>query len=171
MSGKVTPLPPEDWDTSIAHLGDGFAGQLNVYRVMAHHPALLEHWAPLRRHVVLENALGEERLEIVILRVATRLGSHYEWTHHVARATRLGLDADRIRSVAGDPSDMTGEDGLLAEAVDAVIDRTRLDDALLERLTGLVGTAGVLDLMATVGFYKTLGAIAETFGIVPDEIA
>ena len=134
------------------------------------HPALLRTWAPLRAHIVHDNALGEERLEIVILRIATRLGSNYEWTHHVYRASKLGLDADRIASIAGDPSEMAGEDRLVVHAVDALVDDTKLGPALLAELAGLVGTEGVLDLMATVGFYKVLGCIAETFDVQPTEL-
>jgi alkylhydroperoxidase family enzyme len=57
----------------------GFAGALNVYRTMAHHPELLQARAPLRQHVVKDSALGAERSELVILRAAHRTGSPYEW--------------------------------------------------------------------------------------------
>ena len=37
----ATPLTDAEWPEEIADLRDGFAGTLNVYRAMAHHPALL----------------------------------------------------------------------------------------------------------------------------------
>lgn len=167
---RLSPLDPADWPREISGLGDGFAERLNIYRMMAHHPALLRAWAPLREHVVRQSALGEERLEIVILRIAARLGSQYEWAHHVERAAALGMDAARVRSLAGAISTMQAEDGLLAETVDALIDDTKLSGALLARATDLLGDAGVFDLMATVGFYKVLGCIAETYGIETDDL-
>lgn len=69
------PIPDADWPEEIADLRDGFAGALNVYRTMAHHPDLLRAWAPLRQHIVRDTALGLERSEVVILRAACRLGS------------------------------------------------------------------------------------------------
>ena len=168
---SVEPLPPEEWSEDIGDMRDSFAGQLNVYRTMAHHPELLRSWAALRKHIVLENALGKERLEIAILRIAAKLGSAYEWEHHTARSKKLGLDPDRIQSMKGKTDDLPSDDRLIAECVDALLADTKLNGPALERLTALVGTPGVLDLMATVGFYKTLGCIAETFEIPRDDIS
>jgi hypothetical protein len=36
------PLGDGDWPEEVADLRDGFAGRLDVYRVMARHPALLQ---------------------------------------------------------------------------------------------------------------------------------
>jgi 4-carboxymuconolactone decarboxylase len=138
----------------------GFAGQLNVYRVMAHHPALLRAWAPLRQHVVLETALGRDLSEVVILRAGYRLRSAYEWAHHVSRARRLGFSDDRIAAVAGMPP---GNDGLVVRATDAVIDHHCLPSALEAELAAKFGRPAVFDLIATVGFYSVLGTLLKTY--------
>ena len=155
------PLSDADWPAEAAALRDGFAGALNVYRTMAHHPALLTAWAPLRQHVVKENALGDELLEIVILRGAHRMGSDYEWSHHVSRARALGMTDARIAAVRGMPD---GLDGLLVQAVDALFDTRRLPPALEAELTAVLGRPAVFDVMATVGFYSVLGFILLTYG-------
>lgn len=163
------PLDPETWPNEISHLKTGFAGQLNIYRTMAHHPALLASWSDLRGHIVTENALGLERLEIVILRVAFRLGSDYEWSHHVGRSRKIGMSDDRIFAVAEGFEAMADDDALIAHAVDDLLDNSKIDPERLDGLMQLVGKAGVFDMMATVGFYKTLGCIAETFGVPLDD--
>lgn len=158
-----TPCPPlsdADWPAEISDLRDGFAGALNVYRTMAHHPALLRAWAPLRQHVVKDSALGPERSEVVILRAAHRMGSAYEWAHHVSRARALGFSDARIAALRGDPA---GEDGLIARAVDELFDLRRLPVALEAELAGVIGRAAVIDLMATVGFYSVLGYLLMTY--------
>lgn len=141
---------------------DGFAGGLNVYRTMAHHPALLRAWARLREHVVHRNALGRERAEVVILRTGLRLGSDYEWSQHVLRAREHGLTDRRIASLRGAPEAMEPEDALLARAVDQLFAESKLSGGTLEDLRLVVGPAGVLDLMTTVGFYSTLGFILNS---------
>jgi len=45
-SSPCPPFADEDWPSEIADMRDGFAGALNVYRTMAHHPALLKAWLP-----------------------------------------------------------------------------------------------------------------------------
>ena len=154
------PLSDADWPEALADMRDGFAGQLNVYRTMAHHPALLRAWAPLRQHLVKDSALGPERSEVVILRVGHRLGSSYEWAHHVSRARALGFPDDRIRAIAGAPQ---GEDGLIARAVDALFDLHHLPPALEAELAAAIGRAAVFDLIATFGFYSVLGGVLMTY--------
>jgi len=159
----MSPCPPlsdADWPASIAELKSGFAGALNVYRTMAHHPELLQAWAPLRQHVVKDSALGPVRSEVVILRAAHRMGSPYEWAHHVSRARALGMSDARIAAMRGMPD---GEDGLIVRAVDALFDQRRLSPELEAELAGALGRKGVFDLIATVGFYSVLGYILMTY--------
>ncbi|WP_095589786.1 carboxymuconolactone decarboxylase family protein [Actibacterium ureilyticum] len=159
------PLSDADWPTEIDDLRDGFAGALNVYRTMAHHPDLLRAWAPLRQHLVRDSALGPERSEVVILRTGLRLGSSYEWAHHVSRARALGMSDDRIAALKTMPE---GEDALLAQAVDAILDHHRLPPDLERALTAAIGTRAVFDLIATVGFYSVLGTILMTYDVPID---
>ena len=154
------PLTDAEWPPSLADLRDGFAGQLNVYRTMAHHPALVRAWAPMRQHVVKDTALGLERSEVVILRTGHRMGSAYEWAHHVSRARALGFSDARIRAIAAMPE---GEDGLIVRAVDALFDQRRIPPELEAELAAAIGWTAVFDLIATVGFYVVLGGILMTY--------
>ncbi|WP_335948535.1 carboxymuconolactone decarboxylase family protein [Salipiger bermudensis] len=160
------PIPDADWPEEIADLRDGFAGALNVYRTMAHHPDLLRAWAPLRQHIVRDTALGLERSEVVILRAACRLGSPYEWAHHVSRARQLGFSDARIEAIGGTPE---GEDGLITRAVDALIDDKKLAPDQERELAEAIGRHAVIDLIATVGFYSVLGYLLMTYDTPIDD--
>ncbi|TNF22186.1 MAG: carboxymuconolactone decarboxylase family protein [Rhodobacteraceae bacterium] len=169
------PLPPlsdADWPPEAAELRSGFAGKLNVYRTMAHAPALLTAWAPLRDHVVRRNALGQELVEVVILRTGVRLGSSYEWQQHISRARKVGFDDARIRAVRDAPETMAPPDALLAKAVDELFDDRQLSAATAEAIVERFGKEAMFDVMATVGFYSTLGFILNTCGTpLDDDIA
>lgn len=160
------PLTDADWPDAIADMKNGFAGSLNVYRTMAHHPALLRAWAPLRQHIVADSALGPERSEVVILRTAHRLGSEYEWLHHVSRARALGFSDARIAALRGTPE---GLDGALVAAVDALVDDKRLAPAAEAALAAEIGREAVIDVIATVGFYTVLGCLLMTYETPLDE--
>lgn len=169
---SFAPLSDAEWPAEIADMRDGFAGQLNVYRVMAHHPALLRAWSALRQHIVTQTALGRIRAEVVILRLAHRLGSGYEWDQHVLRGIRAGLDPNRIRSLRGPLSAMAPEDAQLAAAVDALWDHAQLEPAQMADLEAQIGRKGVLDLMATTGMYLTLGFLLKSTNCpLDDDIA
>ena len=159
----IEPLKDHEWPPELADMLSGFAGGLNVYRTMAHHPALLRAWADLREHVVNRSALAPDDLEIVILRSGHRLGSEYEWSQHIDRARRLGMSDARILSARGPLTDMTENDALLCSAVDQLFDQHRLAEDTLKAFGKRFGKPAVFDLMATVGFYATLGFILNSF--------
>ena len=91
---------------------------------------------------------------------AHRMGSAYEWAHHVSRARVLGFSDARIAALRGTPE---GEDGLIASAVDALFDKKRLPAPLEAELSQAIGREGVIDLIATVGFYSVLGYLLMTY--------
>lgn len=163
MRDELKPLADEDWPEAVADLRHDFAGRLNVYRVMAHHPALLAAWAPLRKHVVRDRAMTDQQSEVVILRTGHNLGSRYELAHHISRGRATGMDDARITALQGPLERIEGEDGVLAGAVDALFATSRLDADSRAAVTGLIGAKGLLDLMATVGFYSVLGFIVNSF--------
>lgn len=160
---KVEPLNDDKWPPELEDMLSGFAGGLNVYRTMAHHPALLRAWADFREHVVNCSALAQDDLEIIILRTGHRLNSEYEWSQHIDRARRRGVSDARIASVRGLLSDMTENDALLCSAVDQLFDQHRLAEDTLKAVVHHFGKPAVFDLMATVGFYSTLGFILNSF--------
>ncbi|MEJ0022518.1 MAG: carboxymuconolactone decarboxylase family protein [Alphaproteobacteria bacterium] len=160
---SLKPISEAAWPPELADMAQGFAGKLNVYRTMAHHPALVRAWASLRTHVVVNNVLGEQASEIVILRIGHHWKSDYEWTHHVVRGRAVGLSDARIESMRGEPGGMTPGDRVLAEAVDALLQTGRLPAAQREALIAAIGEKGVLDVMATIGMYTTLAFIVNTF--------
>lgn len=169
---SFAPLSDSDWPAEIADLREGFAGRLNVYRAMAHHPALLRAWGDLRDHVVRRTALGAEASEVVILRAGHRLEADYEWAHHVVRGRGAGLSDARIDSLRGPLAGMAEGDALLAGAVDDLVDGAALPPARLADLAAAYGREGVLDLMATVGMYSTLAFVVKSFDTpVDDEVA
>ncbi|MGI6247564.1 MAG: carboxymuconolactone decarboxylase family protein [Pseudochelatococcus sp.] len=157
------PIDDDRWPEEAEALRGSFATQLNVYRTMAHHPRLLLAWAPLRDHVVVRNALGRQFSEVVILRTGHRLDAAYEWSHHVSRGRACGMSDRRIASIAGSPEEMEEADGTLAQAVDDLVLRHALQPATREKVEGLVGVEGLFDLIATVGFYMSLGFIVKSF--------
>lgn len=157
------PVSDDDWPVEIADLLAGFAGGLNVYRAMAHHPALVAAWANLREHVVNQTSLGPELSEVVILRTGARLGASYELQQHIVRARRCGMDDRRIAAISASRFELSPQDAVLAEAVDELVAEHRISPKTELALRAMVGKHGVLDVIATVGFYTTLAYILNTF--------
>ena len=91
---------------------------------------------------------------------------------HVHRARLIGMAENRIASIKGPLADMTPDDALLAQAVDELFDAQALSPTIQSKLFVLVGKTGLFDLIATVGFYTTLGFILNSFDVpLDDDIA
>lgn len=163
MTLTLNPIPDDAWPQDITDLLPGFAGKLNVYRTMAHHPALLRAWVNLRQHLVVHNTLGAQRAEVVILRTGHNMNSAYEWAHHVSRGRAYGMSDTRIASISGALTDMESDDAILAGGVDELFHNARLSPTSQNALSDLVGTHGIFDVMALVGMYTTLGFIVNSF--------
>ncbi|MBJ3775660.1 carboxymuconolactone decarboxylase family protein [Acuticoccus mangrovi] len=163
------PLDDDEWPAAIAELRSGFAGRLNVYRVLAHRPELVRAWSDFRNHVVVETALGRQFSEVVILRTGHAMEAPYEWAHHVVRGRACGLDDARIASLRGPLDAMLPEDAVLAEAVDALLAGGTLSGRQQRDVVELVSTEGLFDLMATVAHYVFLAFIVKSFDVPIDE--
>ena len=163
------PVTDADWIETIGDLLAGFAGSLNVHRTIAHHPALLRSIADLREHVVHATALGPQLSEIAILRTGHRLGSFYEFSHHIVRARARGVSDARIIAATGPCAEMQPEDAVIAGAVDELFDARALSGTSVSALMGLGGRPAVLDLIATAGFYSILGFVLNSFSTPVDD--
>ncbi len=78
------------------------------------------------------------------------------------------MDPDRLRAVAGTPEAKRDDDALLARMVDDLLDTGRIAHVRVAAFRALAGKAALLDLIATVGFYTTLGAMLTTFDVPLD---
>jgi alkylhydroperoxidase family enzyme len=104
--------------------------------------------------------------EIVIDRTCVRCGCEYEWGVHVAFfAHRVGLTAEQITSlthgVSTDACWSSRRDRVLIDVCDALHDRSRIDDALWDRLSGEMANAEVLDLLLLCGWYHAISFAAN----------
>ena len=170
MTDYLQPLPTDQWDDSIQHIAERLGDPLNIHKMIAHHPALMEAYAPLRYHVVRDSVLGGRLRELVILRVAHLIDSEYEWVHHVAQGQAAGLTLDEIELVKlGLQADKweAAEKHVLS-GVDEIIANQQLSDQTATGLLNTVGKEGLLDLVFTVGVYLSLGTVLKTFQVPID---
>ncbi len=167
----IRPLPSEDWPPVPPGLLQAFGKPLNVYGVLAHHPALLESWIPFRQHIVCKNSLAPRYRELVILRNAVNTGSEYEWRHHVVRGKQAGLteaEIDCIKAGSVNPH-WTETEVLLLNAVDELNREYKISKANLKELSTLFSNEELLDLLCTVGMYMTLACIANSCNVPVEE--
>ena len=167
----LTPLASEEWDASLSNVIEDMNGApINVHKLMANNPALLQAWWNFRTYTVNGCSLGSRKTELVILRVGIQLSAWYEWGAHVDRATKCGLTLDEINAVSKreiGPQWSHDEANLLA-AVDELVENRFLSKALRIRLDEDFTPPQQLDIIAIHGMYSTLGSMINTWGLELD---
>ena len=162
----MPPLVEEEWAAEIRPLTERLGKVLNIHRVIARSPALMDAYTPLRNYVVRGGALSERQRELLILRTARNMGSDYEWQHHVVRGRDVGLTDGEIAQV-GEREDagFAAVEQALLRCADTMHAQEPIDVETIASLQAELGDAAVLDAIFVVGIYLTLGTILRTFDV------
>lgn len=169
---ELTPLPTEQWPESLGKVISDMGGQpINVHKLMAHNPALLQAWWNFRNYCVGGGSLGKRNAELVILRVGLHLRAWYEWGSHIERGRAAGLSLEEIERVkqGGQDAAWPEAEGLLLQAVDELLENHGLSEQRRAALEQHYSTAQLMDLMAIHGMYVILGCMINTWGLEVDE--
>ena len=165
----------ENWDPSLDFIIKQMNGApLNVHKLLAKHPKLLAAWWNFRNYSVEGGDLGRRCGELVILRVASYLKSWYEWSSHVDRSLKCGLELNEIKNVNKelDESDWSKKEFLLLSAVDQLIIKKHLDNDLFCDLRSYFSDKQIMDIVAIHGMYIILGCMINIWGLtLEDDIA
>ena len=144
---------------------------LNIHRLIAHSPQLINASAEMRNYLVRDSALTERQRELLILRTGHLAQSAYEWAHHVVRGRAAGLSDAEINRVkeGGSVAEWTGQERALLNMVDEMHSKQQLSAETTKHLLTDLGPAGIIDAVFTVGYYLTLGTLLNTFDVPIDE--
>lgn len=170
-SNELSPLPVENWDQDLSDIVTDMNGApINVHKLMAHNPALLNAWWNFRNYSVAGGTLGNRLGELVILRVGVQLAAWYEWGSHVDRSLRCGLSLEEINAVSLrdiGPQWARNEAALL-RAVDELVEEKCICGSTLSELSKHFSNPQILDIIAIHGMYVTLGCMINTWGLELD---
>lgn len=143
------------------------AWNMNLHRTIAHSPDMLAAWLPWAEQVLRRNTLPERDREIVILRVAVRWNSNYEWAQHCNLAISIGMTEADLHAVAKGPTDphWTPLEAALLRASDEVLERQPISDANWATLIASYSEAQLVDLMMTLGEFSLVAMMLTSFRI------
>jgi len=105
---------------------------LNVFRVMSHHPELAAAVSNLLATLLYKgNKLDERLRELIIMRLAWRTGSVYEWTQHWRVAECLKIDGESVVAVRDwqNADCLSAADKSVLAATDETLNDGRISDA------------------------------------------
>ncbi|MEO6248258.1 MAG: carboxymuconolactone decarboxylase family protein [Sphingomicrobium sp.] len=172
---RILPLPRAEWTDDarevFAFWGEPNAweegSKTNIISVMGNHPDLGKAYNVWGKHLLMSNTLPTRLLEMLILRVAWRVKSAYEWHNHVGYGCNAGLTLDDIAAIRNFPEggDWSERDRVILHSVDEMIDNGTLSDATWETLGQFFDKRQKMDLIFSVGHYVMTSWALTTMGV------
>jgi len=144
---------------------------LNALGTLARHPALTAAFNTFNGYILFASTLTPRQRELLVLRVATRRGSAYEWEQHRVLAGDVGLDPVEVERIAAGP-DAPGWspfESAMLRAVDELIGDGEITDPTWQLLAAEFDDQQLMDLVFTVGAYEILALAFRSFRIELDE--
>jgi alkylhydroperoxidase family enzyme len=143
------------------------SGPPNIFTTLGRHPRLFRGWLRYSAHLMPFGQLPRRDTELVILRVAWRCRSAYEWHQHVPIALRLGLSPDEVAGVAESPpyAGFTPRQRTLLAVSDELVAGRALSDATWGAVQATLGDREAIELCLLIGHYQGLASAIGGLGI------
>jgi len=143
-----------------------------VFTTMARHRVLFRRWIGFAGKLMPGGKLPRVEAELVILRVAHRTGSEYEWAQHEQLAELAGLTKEEIARVkrGSEAPGWSERQALILAAVDELLGDNRIGDELWARLVPRFDEVELIELCILTGHYAMLAMALNSLAVVPDPI-
>lgn len=179
---RLDPLPFAEWDDEarsvlLPHLrrpelylsGAPDAPPMPiVLELFARHLPLSGAWLPFTEMLAgAEATLTPAHRELLILRVAWRTRSGYEWHQHVRSGREVGLTDAQVDAIReGSTAEVwTATERALLAAVDEMIEHNAVGEETWRSLAASFDSAQILELLFVVGGYVCLAYVLNSIGL------
>ncbi len=162
---EASQMSPRQTEIFQKIAGGPRGGLRGPFVALIHHPDLADVVQQVGEHLRFKSTLPAALIELAILLVARHWTCQFEWLTHerIARAnTELPDAVIRAIQVGSIPESMTDEQRVVHDFVVATIKSGSPSDPVYREAVGRFGREGVLDLIATCGYYTMLAMLLNT---------
>ncbi len=165
---QLTPEQTRVYDA----ISSGPRGVIGPLAAAIHRPDLCEKWSELGLVLRFNSSLSDRMREFVTLLTGRFWDSQFEWYAHEGFALKAGVPAEsieRLRAGTGQFDDP--EEQLLYDYCNTLLEKHEVDEATYKRMHDKLGTAGIVELTALVGYYSMIALTLNAHDFaVPDDV-
>lgn len=153
----------------VGAISDEFTTVPNLVLTLVRHPELYEAWLPMASKLLLDSAFDRRERELLILRSAVVVGSHYEWGQHVALTHDL-FDADDLARILEGPgaAGWSAREAALLRAVDELRAHAGISEPTWAALAAELDEGQLIELPMLIGQYQMIAFTVNTLGVQPE---
>ena len=175
---RISPASPRQLGL-LARVVAGIGGRLggggppNIFTTLGRHPRLFRAWLSYSAQLMPFGQLPRRDTELVILRVAWRCRSAYEWHQHVPLGLRAGLTPEEIATAAHGPvaRSLTARQRALLAVCDELLSDRALTNTTWNVLRHSVSDRETIELCLLIGHYQGLATAIGGLGIEVERAA
>src|SRR5436190_1014380 len=155
-TAEMTPAQRRVHDQIVAGRRGRFGGP---FQLLIRAPEICEHASRLGEHLRWGTSLSDRLSELAIITTAAFWRAQYEWYAHAPLAKEAGVPEAAIEAIR------TGETPLFAEPDEALVYKIcselfrtrRLSDDSFAQAKDRLGEAGLVEIIAIIGYYTLIG--------------
>lgn len=131
------------------------------FAVLLHRPELARKVAELGATLRFDGHLRDDHRELAILATGCAHRCEFEWRSHRDIALAAGVRPDAVAALRADAdlSAFVGDEMVLVAFAREFVATSSVADATFDAAHGLLGTAGVVELAAIVGYYSLMASV------------
>jgi 4-carboxymuconolactone decarboxylase len=169
------PLTPADQQSAPIREFMARRGELNLFRLLAHAPAVFAGWARFVDKILDSTTFTPRMRELIILRVAHLQSAAYELSQHTDLARSAGLTERQINAIidAGDPGDLedagfSPTERTVLDAVTELCTTRHLSDDSFAAVCAALGDEAITELLMIVSCYYGLALVLNAVELDAD---
>ncbi|MBV9861466.1 MAG: carboxymuconolactone decarboxylase family protein [Alphaproteobacteria bacterium] len=150
----------------------GRRGRLSgPFKVLIRAPEICEHAAKLGEHLRWGTSLPARLSELAICMTARFWRAQYEWYAHAPLAEQAGVPAAAIEAIrqGQTPSFEQPDEALIHKICSEIFRTQRLSDASFAEAVSTLGEAGLVEIVAIIGYYTLIGNTLNVFQVAVPE--
>ncbi len=166
---RMSPIPVDKQTDAqkaaiAAYLADRGSDPQGPYTAMLRSPDLMNRMRTLSDYIRFKSTLPAQLLELAVLTVARQWTIQYEWAGNSAAAIKAGLKPEIVQAIAEGrrPPGMTEDEEIIYDLCTELQRNQSVSDVTYNRAVTKFGEQTVVETVATVGYYTTVGMILNT---------
>jgi 4-carboxymuconolactone decarboxylase len=171
MKERMPPLDPAQMDDAQRRAAEVLIngprkGVIGPFIALMRSPELVDRMGRVGEYLRFQSAIPARLNELAIAITAHHTSNAFEWVLHVPLAEKAGVARETLEAIGrGErPARMAQDEAVVHDFVIELLRTSFVADARYDAAVALLGERGVVDLVATVGYFVAVCLVMNVAG-------
>jgi 4-carboxymuconolactone decarboxylase len=168
---ELDPAGRAVWDAVAGSRGDDLVnaegGLIGPFNAFVHAPGAGERLSALGQVLRFETSIERRLSEVAIITVGARWKAEFEWWAHASMARRHGVPDEVVDAIGRgeEPPFAADDERTVYQVARQLTGAGQVDSATYAAARGLLGDAGLVELVSLCGYYTLVSFLLNAFTV------